>query len=232
MTITNIDLNLIFKQYNILSLTYLDGYYFRKTKGMFTKYIDENMKIKEVSTGGKRYLAKMRMNSVYGKTATSPRKRKKVPYLEDGVLHFSLSEEEVGSPEYTALGVFITSHARHDIILDAQANYDNFVYCDTDSLHLIARSDGKAPILPIHSSHIGFYKLEKLVAKAIFLRSKTYIEQDFDGDTEIKCAGANAIVKQGMSFENFKQGSTFDGKLVPRQVKGGCVLTKSTFTIV
>ena len=232
MTVTNIDLNLIFKQYNILSITYLDGYYFRKTKGMFTKYIDENMRIKEVSTGGKRYLAKMRMNSVYGKTATSPRKRKKIPYLEDGVLHFSLSEEEEGKPEYTALGVFITSHARHDIILDAQANYDNFVYCDTDSLHLRAKADGSVPTLPIHSSKIGFYKLEKLVAKAIFLRSKTYIEQDFDGDVEIKCAGANAIVKKGMNFENFKQGSSFEGKLMPKQVKGGCVLTKSTFTIV
>ena len=231
MTVTNIDLHLIFKQYDVISIKYLDGYYFRKTKGMFTEYIDTNMRIKEVSTGGRRYLAKMRMNSVYGKTATSPRKREKTPYLEDGVLRFSLSDEEIGKPEYTALGVFITSHARYDIICDAQRNYDNFVYCDTDSLHLIAREDGKAPDLPIHQSKIGYYKLEKLVMKGIFLRSKTYIEQDFEGDIEIKCAGANPIVKRNMNFENFKQGSTFEGKLAPKQVKGGCVLMKTTFTI-
>lgn len=231
MTVTNIDLALIYKQYDILSIKYIGGYYFRKCKGMFTEYIDTNMKIKEISTGGKRYLAKMRMNSVYGKTATSPRRRQKIPYLEDGVLKFSLSEEEVGEPEYTALGVFITSHARHDIILDAQRNYDNFVYCDTDSLHLLATPDGNPPDLPIHQSHIGYYKLEKNVSKGVFLRSKTYIEEDYSGNVEIKCAGANPIVKKGMNFDNFKVGNSFKGKLVPKQVKGGCVLINSTFTI-
>lgn len=231
MTLTNIDLNLIFKQYNVLSITYLDGYYFRKCKGMFTDYIDENMRIKEVSTGGKRYLAKMRMNSVYGKTATSPRKKKKIPYLENGVLKFDFSEEEIGEPEYTALGVFITSYARRDIITDAQNNYDNFVYCDTDSLHLLANENGEEPTLPIHQSKIGYYKLEKKVAKGLFLRSKTYIEEDYNGICEIKCAGANPIVKEHMNFDNFKVGNSFEGKLIPYQVVGGCVLINSTFTI-
>ena len=231
MIVTNIDLRLMFAQYHIKSIKYIDGYYFRKYKGYFDAHIDTQMAIKERATGGERYVAKLRMNTVYGKTATSPRKKSKIPHLEDDVLKFSYSEEKIEEPEYTALAVFITSWARHDIITDAQNNYDRFIYCDTDSLHMLKREDGSEPNLPIHNTHLGFYKKEHEVIKSLFLRSKTYIEQYTNGDVEIKCAGASPEVKKGMNFENFKVGASYEGKLAPRQVKGGCVLSKTTFTI-
>ena len=231
MVVTNVDLALIFNQYHVRKLTYIDGYYFRKYKGYFNKHIDTQMEIKERATGGERYVAKLRMNTVYGKTATSPRKKSKIPHLEEGVLKFTFSEEKVEEPEYTALAVFITSWARNDIIRDAQKNYDRFIYCDTDSLHMLKREDGLEPDLPIHPTHLGFYKKEHDVIKSTFLRSKTYIEQYENGDIEVKCAGASPEVKKGMNFDNFQVGMTFEGKLAPKQVKGGCVLTKTTFTI-
>lgn len=231
ITLTDIDLKLILRQYDVHKITYLDGYYFRKSKGAFTRHIDTNMAIKEQSTGGRRYIAKCRMNTVYGKTATSPHKRNKIPYLEEGVLKFMFSEEKVEEPEYTALGVFITSWARHDIITDAQRNYHRFIYCDTDSLHMLRSEDGSEPELPIHPTHLGFYKKEHDVIKSLFLRSKTYVEQYPNGDIEVKCAGASPEVKKGMNFDNFKEGAVFEGKLAPRQVEGGCILRKTTFTI-
>lgn len=231
MTFTNIDLKLIFAHYHVHTIEYIDGYYFRKWKGAFDKHIDKNMLIKEQSKGGRRYIAKARMNTVYGKTATSPRKKQKMPYLEEGVLRFAMSEETIEEPEYTALGVFITAWARHDIITDAQRNYDNFIYCDTDSLHMLANEDGSLPNLPIHDTHLGYYKLEHRVKKSLFLRSKTYVEQYESGEIEVKCAGASPEIKKGMNFENFKVGATFEGKLMPRQVEGGCILRKTTFTI-
>lgn len=231
MTVTNIDLKLIFRQYNIKSIKFLDGYYFRKCKGVFDKHIDKNMEIKEHSVGGRRTIAKGRMNQVYGKTATSPRRQTKIPYLENNILKFTIQEEPIEEPEYTAEGVFITSWARFDIINDAQANYENFIYCDTDSLHMLARKDGQPPNLPIHKTHLGFYKLENVVVKSTFLRSKTYVEQYENGDIEVKCAGASPEVKKNMNFDNFKAGATFEGKLQPRQVEGGCILRKTTFTI-
>ena len=232
MTVTNVDLKTIFSQYNVLSIEYIDGMYFYKETGNFTEHIDKNMAIKEKSTGGERQLAKSRMNQVYGKTATSPRRCNKIPYLdEDGILRFRLGAVELEEPEYTALGCFITAWARHDIIKDAQNNYDNFIYCDTDSLHMLANKDGTEPNLPIHPTKLGFYKKEHNVTKSLFLRSKTYIEQYDDGRIEIKCAGASPEVKKGMNFENFKVGAIFDGKLLPKQVRGGCVLSKTYFTI-
>ena len=231
MVVTNIDLALIFAQYKVKSIKYIDGYYFRKYKGYFNEHIDKQMAIKERSTGGERYVAKLRMNTVYGKTATSPRIKSKIPHLEDDVLKFTYSDEKIEEPEYTALAVFITSWARHDIIKDAQNNYDRFIYCDTDSLHMLKREDGQEPNLPIHPTHLGYYKKEHNVIKSTFLRSKTYVEQYENGDIEIKCAGASPEVKKHMNFENFQAGMTFEGKLAPKQVKGGCVLMKTTFTI-
>ncbi len=96
---------------------------------------------------------------------------------------------------------------------------------------MLKREDGSEPNLPIHNTHLGFYKKEHEIIKSLFLRSKTYIEQYTNGDVEIKCAGASPEVKKGMNFENFKVGATYEGKLAPRQVKGGCVLSKTTFTI-
>lgn len=232
MTVTNVDLKLIFAQYDVLSINYIEGYYFRKIKGLFDKHITENMKIKETSTGGKRYLAKKRMNTVYGKLATACRSKYKIPYLdENGVLRFKFSEEQIKDPQYTAEGCFITAWARRDIITDAQKNYDKFIYCDTDSLHLLANEDGTEPDLPIHDTHLGYYKKEHSVVKSTFLRSKTYIEQYPNGDIEIKCAGASPEVKKNMNFDNFHIGAVFEGKLMPSQVKGGCVLEKTFFTI-
>lgn len=231
MVVTNVDLRLIFAQYHVKSIKYIDGYYFRKYKGYFNEHIDTQMAIKERAKGGERYVAKLRMNTVYGKTATSPRKKSKIPHLVDDVLKFTFSDEKIEEPEYTALAVFITSWARYDIISDAQNNYDRFIYCDTDSLHMLKREDGQEPNLPIHDTHLGFYKKEHSVIKSLFLRSKTYIEQYENGDVEIKCAGASAEVKKGMNFENFKVGATYEGKLAPKQVKGGCVLARTTFTI-
>ena len=231
LTLTNIDLNMIFKHYNVHVYEPLDGYYFYKVKGMFDKHIAKNMEIKEKSTGGRRYMAKCRMNQVYGKLATAPRKQGKQPFLTNGVLAFELTDERISEPQYTALAVFITAHARHDIITDAQRNYDRFIYCDTDSLHMLANEDGSEPNLPIHQSHLGYYKKEHDVIKSLFLRSKTYIEQYVDGRVEIKCAGASPEVKEGMNFDNFKVGGVYEGKLAPKQVRGGCILVKTTFTI-
>lgn len=230
--VTNVDLKMIFSQYDVYEIQYIDGMYFNKTRGYFDEHIDKNMKIKESSTGATRQIAKNRMNQVYGKTATAPRRRDKVPYLDDdGIIRFHYSEYKIEEPEYTALGVFITSWARYDIIKDAQKNYDRFIYCDTDSLHLLKNEDGTEPDLPIHPTKLGFYKKEHDVIKSTFLRSKTYIEQYDDGRIEVKCAGASPEVKKNMNFDNFKIGSTFEGKLMPMQVKGGCVLAKTFFTI-
>ncbi|HSH24518.1 MAG TPA: DNA polymerase, partial [Massilibacterium sp.] len=133
--VTNIDLEMIKEHYDLYELQYLNGWKFRAGKGMFRKFIDKWTYIKTHETGAKRALAKLMLNSLYGKFASNPDVTGKVPYLkEDGSNGFKLGEEEIRDPVYTPMGVFITSWARYTCIGTAQMVYDRIIYCDTDSI--------------------------------------------------------------------------------------------------
>lgn len=51
------------------------------------------------------------------------------------------------------------------------------------------------------------------------------------GITHVTCAGMPDNIKEFVTYDNFKSGSTFEGKLMPRRYKGGIVLEPTTFTI-
>lgn len=85
LTLTNIDLKLFFEQYNVYDLEFIAGWKFRSISGLFTKYIDKWIEIKNKATveknSGQRTLAKLMLNSLYGKFATSLDCQSKIPYL-------------------------------------------------------------------------------------------------------------------------------------------------------
>lgn len=85
LVLTNIDLKLFFEQYNVYDLNYECGWKFKSIKGIFTKYIDKWITKKNKATiegnKGQRTLAKLMLNSLYGKFATSMEAQSKIPYM-------------------------------------------------------------------------------------------------------------------------------------------------------
>lgn len=260
MTLTNVDLALFLEHYNVYNLEYICGWKFKGVTGMFKDYIDHWMHIKETTTGALRQLAKLMLNSLYGKFATNPKARKKIPVLDgEGVVRYVLDDPELREPVYTAMGAFITAYAREKTIRSAQAVYDRFIYADTDSLHLIGQEVPEG--LDVHPTHLGAWKNEGVFTNSKYLRAKTYMETMHEvkkdslrnyarlmqdgatawiyrepdgihaGITKVTCAGMPDNVKEAVTYENFASGSTFEGKLMPRRYPGGIVLEKSTFTI-
>ena len=229
MTLTNVDLQLFLDHYNVYNLDYICGYRFKGAVGLFSEYIDHWMQIKETSTGAIRQLAKLMLNSLYGKFATNPKARKKIPVLDsDNIVRYVLDEPELRDPVYTAMGCFITAYAREKTIRSGQKVFDRFIYADTDSLHLIG--DELPEGLEIHPTHLGSWKHEGTFTDSKFLRAKTYMET-VDGVTKVTCAGMPDNVKETVTYENFKPGAVFDGKLMPKRYPGGIILEKRTFTI-
>lgn len=229
MWLTNVDWQLIQEHYDITDLTYINGYRFKGVVGLFNDYIDHWMHIKETTTGALRQLAKLMLNSLYGKFATNPRNVKKEPELDsEGVTRYHVNEGLPRSPVYTAMGCFITAYAREKTIRAAQSVYDRFIYADTDSLKLIGYDvpDG----LEIHPTHLGAWKDEGDFTNSAFIRAKTYM-MTVDGVEKVTCAGMPDTCKAKVTYENFHSGSTFDGKLVPRRYAGGVILEETTFTI-
>lgn len=241
LTFTSVDLKLFLDHYDTHgTLRYINGWMFRSATGMFKEYIDYWMHIKETETGALRQLAKLMLNSLYGKFATNPRSYERKARLDpDNVVRYDIINErycrehklpppEPRDPVYTAMGAFITAYAREKTIRSAQSVYDRFIYADTDSLHLI---DFDIPEgIEVHPTKLGAWKHEGTFTDSKYIRAKTYMET-IDGVNKVTCAGMPDNVKEQVTYENFTDGAVFSGKLMPRRCVGGVVLVETTFTI-
>ena len=251
LTLTSVDLKLFLNQYNVYHLEFIDGYMFRGRMTTFDEYIDHFYEIKQKESGGKKQIAKLFLNSLYGKFGSAIERINMIPYVENGEVKFTRSEKEKCQSKYIPMACFITSYAREKTILNAQKFMPNsFIYADTDSIHLkdvvddetakkIAqvKSEELVQIVPslseklnIHSSDLGAWKYEGLAERCVFLRQKTYLKEK-QGKLNVTACGMPESVKEKVNFDNFKIDAEFGGKLRQQKVKGGTLLSETTFKI-
>ncbi len=231
LCLTSVDFELFKKHYDIEYIKVYGGFKFKGVDDLFRPYIDYWSNIKATSTGGKRQLAKLMLNSLYGKFGTNPLKQSKIPYYEDGKVAYNLSAQTYDKPVYTALASFVTSYARAYTITTAQNNITRFIYADTDSIYIVGYDN---PIgINIHPTLLGAWKCEGKFIDSLFIRSKTYLKtmEDEPEKIEVKCAGMPEVVKSLVTYDNFRIGASFDGKLLPKRVEGGIILKDTQFTI-
>lgn len=230
---TSVDLELFLDAYEIFDIKYIDGYKFRSNTHSFSAYIDHWMKVKQENTGALRTLAKLMLNSLYGKFAKNPDTTGKHPILVDGVVKLVNNAKETSETTYVPVGCFITAWSRWNLINSALVAGDRFCYCDTDSIHVI----GMEPVegLKIHETELGAWKQELVFNRAKYLHTKCYIEEytDNEGQTQLKVtvSGLPSACRSQVTFDNFIPGATYSGKLLQRSVIGGVILEETTFTI-
>ncbi len=228
LVLTSIDLKLLLDHYHVKNIEYINGFKFRAVTGLFNSYIDYWITIKNENTGALRTIAKLMLNSLYGKFGTNPRKCQSIPVYVDGVLNFKIGEDKLEKPVYTALACYVTAYARDVTIRTAQRVFDRFIYADTDSIHLIGLTPPDN--IDVDAKRLGAWKFEGAAQRAKFIRAKTYLKEK-DGELCVTCAGMPSNVKQLVTFENFNKGSVYPGKLLQRRVKGGALLLPTEFTI-
>lgn len=243
LVLSNIDLKLFLEHYNIYELHYECGWKFKAMNGIFTEYIDKWIKVKIEATKsgnkGMRQIAKIALNSLYGKYATSLDIQSKYPYLEDGIVKYYLSDMEQRNGLYLPIGIFITSYAREKTIRTSQAikdysikkyNKDMYIYSDTDSIHTLLPIEELKQFCDIDDVALGKWKHESSFTKARFVRQKCYLE-NIDDEVKITCAGMPKECYKYVEWEKFKEGFTCGGKLTFRHVIGGVKLVETDFTI-
>lgn len=193
LTLTNIDLELFLKHYNVYDLKYICGWKFRSKKGMFKDYIDKWITKKNEGTitknKGKRTIAKKQLNSLYGKFATTLKAQQKTPYLEDDIVKYKIEEETEKKGVYLPVGAFITAYARRKTITTSQIikeyslnkyGYDAYIYSDTDSIHTTLSIEELESICDIDDVKLGFWANEEFCERGKYIRQKCYIhEVDF-----------------------------------------------------
>lgn len=271
LTLTMTDWKLMQEHYYLFDCEILDGCYFRAAAGFFDDYMEKYKKQKQTSKGAKRQLAKLFLNNLYGKMATSTNSSFKVARVdENGVLKFLVVPRHDKHAGYIPIGAAITSYARNFTIRAAQANYHGidkpgFIYADTDSIHCDLSPD-EIQGITVHSSDFCCWKLESEWDVAYFTRQKTYIEHVVKSDGEqcephydVRCAGMSETCKElflhaisdkapetfpkynelpeeqqqflqnKLTLTDFDIGLKIPGKLTPRQIPGGVLLTETTY---
>lgn len=238
--ISNIDYEILKRHYDIKCIVFLEIWGFKTMNGLFSTYIDYWYEIKKHNKGAKRIVAKLMLNSLYGKFGSRCKGKSKIPYLNDfGVLSHMLSEDRDMRKYYLPVAIAIVSYA-HLLIDNAIVNTGvaNFVYCDTDSVHTLGSLDADM----VDNVELGKFKLEGTEETCRYVRQKTYVYRELiDGEYQynITCAGMNDEIKrytidtykEGI-FDVFTEGFRVDNmKLIPMMVKGGIILTNTSFQI-
>ena len=232
MAMTNVDLEMMFQQYDVHDIRYIRGYKFKGSRTLFKDYVDKWTEVKtkasEEGNEGMRTIAKLELNSLYGKFATNPTKVCKRPYLDDGIVKYAVLPPETGEAIYLPVGAFITAYARAFTVSAAQANYSRWVYSDTDSCYFLGLED---PIgMEVHPTKLGAWKREHEYQRIRVLRPKTYCFEE-GGSLVVHCAGMPKACHDHVTMEKFDFGAEFPGKLFPKDVSGGTILLDGNYKI-
>lgn len=196
LTLTNIDLELLHKFYHVKTQTKLPLEYwvFKKKIGIFRKYIDKFLSIKNENE--KKTLlyewAKFMMNSLYGRFGLNPESNDTELIEEGEDLKFEETDKiNEDNDAYLPYAMFITAHARRRLLdYVVKCGPKNVIHCDTDSvIHY-----GKEICGINYSKNLGDWGIECKPVKILeggFKRYVEYLEPEINSvkSLSMACAG-------------------------------------------
>lgn len=233
LTLTMTDWILMQEHYDLVDCEILSGCWFESRIGIFDEYIDKYKTIKIHAKGAKRTIAKLFLNNLYGKMASSPDSSHKLCNVDDDiVIHFTTVKEMDKQAGYIPIGSAITSYARNFTIRAAQKNYygvneRGFIYADTDSIHCDLRPEELKGV-PVDDNAFCCWKLESCWDRAWFVRQKTYIEHITHNDLkpvdspyyDIKCAGMpDRCKKRVIDVFEGREVDRVEGEKIPEKME-------------
>ena len=227
LTLCSPDYILFRENYNVKNITYHGGWKFKQCTGMFEDYINywTEQKIKAGKEGNKpmRQIAKLMLNSLYGRFGLSIMARQKAPYLDDkGVVRFELLPEEEREPVYIPVACFITAFGREDVIRTSMKireysmkkyGKDLYVYSDTDSIKALITKEDLEELkddIFLDDYALGAWALEEEFDRFLGVRQKCYITET-NGKVNATVAGLPKYLAPLITFDNFKKGFSTEG---------------------
>lgn len=175
-------------------------------KGVKT-YVDTFYEIKCKEKGAVKQGAKLLLNSAYGKLAQKIERDVCAYELdnETGAVHLvkKRTETDEKSMLSVVVGSRITALARVHLLTYIREIChgdvkENFIYCDTDSVHALCEYDN------CDEKELGKMKCEGFYQYGLYLAPKSYLL--YDGDYEVHCKGVNTNVV----LDEIKKYNTFN----------------------
>lgn len=221
---------LFLKSYDVDEFAFLKQVTFAGAHGLFDSYVNKYYAEKqEASTPFSRQHAKAMLVSLYGKFGAKTLLKIKDPEIDEstGKVVYKNGRDTFVKAIYAPMTAAIASLARTYIVSVALMHRDNFVYSDTDAVHLTTKNVK----FEVDSKKLGAFDLEVSGVRFKYIRQKCYAIEKTDGSLHVKVAGMTDAVKKQVTFENFKVGQKFDGlkKMIGR--RGGMSIVTTTFEI-
>ena len=189
LTLTRPMFELMADAYSIKDFKFLDAAVFYSEIGMFDKYINRFIAMKQKATEegnkGRRTIAKLFLNGLYGKFGTDP---VNTFYLvkpdNKGDVVYTFAEGENKKPVYVPIAAATTGYARRFTVKAATLNYEYYTYSDTDSVHMTFPkswsaekiAEFKPKGIELHDTDLLCWKLESVNDNSLYVRQKTYID--------------------------------------------------------
>ena len=231
--LTKPDYELFVENYNIYDPVYRGGFKFREKVGFFDPYInywmEQKIQASKDNNPAQRQIAKLMLNSLYGKFGLSTKAGKKIPMLDkDGSLRFISTGKEKREAIYIPIASFITAYGRAKTIRTSQKirdysineyGKDAYVYSDTDSIKcLLSQKDledlKQKGIIDIDDYELGYWACEESFDSICCIRQKCYVTIH-DGVCTPTVAGLPKYLAPLITMDNFKRGFTTKGMLLP-----------------
>lgn len=187
----------------IIQYDYLYYYSAKHNEGL-SNFIDKFYTIKSNSKGTVKLVSKIVLNSSYGKLAEKcVREVGKYEICEDGYVHYVKTGEKIDTRSILSVvvGSYVTALARTDLMKNIRKVCndnveDNFIYCDTDSIHSFTKN------IETDNKELGKFKNESPdgnpYSLCLYLAPKSYImlhdmyKENKNSDTlVIHCKGVN-----------------------------------------
>ena len=192
-------------------------------RGLFDTYVNLFRRRKEASSRGSvpRFQAKQYLNRLVGKFGYSSKPVRKSVRLDDDqwveyvpFMPRTRSDRRfVSMHGYLPLPMFVNAYGRARMARAIKRSGDRFLYCDTDSLHVL----GDSPVegLDVHDSRLGAWKLEHRFEEAFYNRPRQYGLRTIDDSGRVQdlihLGGVPSSILTGISLDDITHSNHFEG---------------------
>lgn len=182
LIMTSVEYDLYQEMYDFHLLDVSWCFQFRGKAGLFDDYVKLFRGRKEASLPNSvlRLQTKQYLNRLIGKFGYNPKPIRKSVRLDDNqwveyvpfTARTNPARPSTSMHGYLPLAMFVNAYGRARMARAIKAAGDRFLYCDTDSLHVL----GDYPVegLNVHDTEFGAWKLEHRFVKAFYNRPRQY----------------------------------------------------------
>lgn len=204
-TLTDVDQQLLFENYNVSVYRHVRGWKFRQSKGFFQSFVDDWGEVKQRETGNRRQMAKLVMNALVGKMASLPKGAVLLPRSEDGVtLDWTVGKRDESNlkTDYLPVPMWVNARARQKLMHVCRANADRLLYANTDGC-ILSGWDMPAGC-GIHPTELGKWKISAKYDRLTILGMNRYQGWRDDGGVDVCMAGN--LFSEPIPYEKYRHG--------------------------